>query len=482
MRKNMIHSKLNPDNLLSSALFLIVSLLAQNGYAQAEQVVVGEDSRTDLSITVYNNNFALVRETRASILPRGLVEVEFQDVPKTIDPTSVTVKSLGKGRQLSVLEQNYQYDLLNKETLLSKFVGKKLKYSRTILEGASYEKILREGNLLAMSPEIVDFGDEIEIDPEGTITLSYVPEELISKPTLIWLVENEVSSSQLLETSYLANGISWQADYIMVLDDKASEFDLSAWVTMNNQSGARFRNAQIKLVAGDVNRVAAQARPEMYMEKRMMASDMAGAREESLFEYHLYTMPRKTNLANNQTKQLKLMSAEDVGFTKDYILSTHVGNQRMAQSQTSKFDVKLNFDNRKKNNLGMPLPAGRVRVYQQDLSGALQLVGEDRVKHTPEDETVTLSVGKAFDLVAERKQTDYRRIGDRGVELSYQVTVRNHKKEKATVTINEKLFGDWVISSESVKGEKIDVSIQQYKFTIEGGGTQSFDYTARITY
>jgi hypothetical protein len=482
MRKNVILSKLTLGNLLSSALFSIVSLLAQNGYAQAEQVVVGEDSRTDLSITVYNNNFALVRETRASVLPRGLVEVEFQDVPKTIDPTSVTVKSLGKGRQFSVLEQNYQYDLLNKETLLSKFVGKKLKYSRTILEGASYEKILREGYLLAMSPEIVDFGDEIEIDPEGTITLSYVPEELISKPTLIWLVENEVSSSQLLETSYLANGISWQADYIMVLDDKASEFDLSAWVTMNNQSGARFRNAQIKLVAGDVNRVAAQARPEMYMEKRMMASDMAGAREESLFEYHLYTMPRKTNLANNQTKQLKLMSAEDVGFTKDYILSTHVGNQRMAQSQTSKFDVKLNFDNRKKNNLGMPLPAGRVRVYQQDLSGALQLVGEDRVKHTPEDETVTLSVGKAFDLVAERKQTDYRRIGDRGVELSYQVTVRNHKKEKAMVTINEKLFGDWVISSESVKGEKIDVSIQQYKFSIEGGGTQSLDYTARITY
>jgi hypothetical protein len=482
MRKNVILSKLTPGNLLSSALFSIVSLLAQNGYAQAEQVVVGEDSRTDLSITVYNNNFALVRETRASVLPRGLVEVEFQDVPKTIDPTSVTVKSLGKGRQFSVLEQNYQYDLLNKETLLSKFVGKKLKYSRTILEGASYEKILREGYLLAMSPEIVDFGDEIEIDPEGTITLSYVPEELISKPTLIWLLENEVSGSQLLETSYLANGISWQADYIMVLDDKASEFDLSAWVTMNNQSGARFRNAQIKLVAGDVNRVAAQARPEMYMEKRMMASDMAGAREESLFEYHLYTMPRKTNLANNQTKQLKLMSAEDVGFTKDYILSTHVGNQRMAQSQTSKFDVKLNFDNRKKNNLGMPLPAGRVRVYQQDLSGALQLVGEDRVKHTPEDETVTLSVGKAFDLVAERKQTDYRRIGDRGVELSYQVTVRNHKKEKAMVTINEKLFGDWVISSESVKGEKIDVSIQQYKFSIEGGGTQSLDYTARITY
>jgi hypothetical protein len=482
MRKNVILSKLTLGNLLSSALFSIVSLLAQNGYAQAEQVVVGEDSRTDLSVTVYNNNFALVRETRASVLPRGLIEVEFQDVPKTIDPTSVTVKSVGKGRQFSVLEQNYQYDLLNKETLLSKFVGKKLKYSRTILEGASYEKILREGNLLAMSPEIVDFGDEIEIDPEGTITLSYVPEELISKPTLIWLLENEVSGSQLLETSYLANGISWQADYIMVLDDKASEFDLSAWVTMNNQSGARFRNAQIKLVAGDVNRVAAQARPEMYMEKRMMASDMAGAREESLFEYHLYTMPRKTNLANNQTKQLKLMSAEDVGFTKDYILSTHVGNQRMAQSQTSKFDVKLNFDNRKKNNLGMPLPAGRVRVYQQDLSGALQLVGEDRVKHTPEDETVTLSVGKAFDLVAERKQTDYRRIGDRGVELSYQVTVRNHKKEKAMVTINEKLFGDWVISSESVKGEKIDVSIQQYKFSIEGGGTQSLDYTARITY
>jgi len=463
-------------------LISMTSIFTQNGYAQNETVVVGDESRTNLTVTVYNNDFALVREVRETVLPRGLIELEFQDVPRTIDATSVTVKSLGKKQKFSVLEQNYRFDLLNRNTLLSKFVGQKLKYSRSVLEGKSYEKVLREGHLLAMNPEIVDFGDEIEIDPEGTITLSYVPEELISKPTLVWLLENDTAGPQLLETSYLANNLSWHADYIMVLDEQSSEFDLSAWVTMNNQSGARYNNAQIKLVAGDVNRVTAQAQPELYARDRMMSSARAAPQEESLFEYHLYTMPRKTDLANNESKQLNLMSAEDVSFSKEYILASHIGNQRLVESQESRFDVKLKFDNRSKNNLGLPLPAGRVRVYQADSSGALQLVGEDRLKHIPEDETVTLSVGKAFDLIAERKQTAYRRIGDRGVELAYEVTVRNHKPGNATVTLDERLFGDWFISDESRKGEKIDSSTQRYTMNVPGKGSQTLSYTVRVNY
>ena len=470
-----------------SFLLLIFSvapkIYAENTIEQAEQIVVGNDTQSDLSVTVYNNNFALVREVRESVLPKGLVELEFQDVPKTIDATSVTVKSVGQRNQFSVLEQNYRYDLLNRKTLLSKFVGKKLKYSRSVLEGSSDEKILREGNLLALDPEIVDFGDEIEIAPEGTITLSYVPEELTSKPTLVWLLENQVRGPQQLETSYLANGISWQADYIAVLDDESGEFDLSAWVTMKNQSGARFRNALIKLVAGDVNRVQPD-RP--LQEKRFTTvrrrTSESMPQQESFFEYHLYTLPRRSNLANNETKQINLMSADGVGFTKEYVLSSSAGNQRMVQSEKSKFDVKLKFDNRTQNKLGMPLPAGRVRVYQEDSSGALQLVGEDRVKHTPEDETVTLSVGKAFDLVAERKQTSYRRMGDRGVEVSYEITVRNQKREKVTAIVQERIFGDWIISDENVQGDKLDATTQEYKFDVEAKGLKTIKYTSRITF
>jgi len=485
---------LRPSRLMEShrcSLFAVVFLLIQtslvtHSYAEvsntpARQVVVGDDTQNDLSVTVYNNNFALVREVRESVLPTGMIELEFQDVPTTIDATSVTVKSVGQRNQFSVLEQNYRYDLLNRQTLLSKFVGRKLKYSRTVLEGSSYEKFLREGNLLALNPEIVDFGDEIEIAPEGTITLSYVPEELTAKPTLVWLLENQVRGPQQLETSYLANGISWQADYIAVLDDASSRFDLSAWVTINNRSGGRFKNAQIKLVAGDVNRVKDQVVQERFdTVRRAMSSPMP--QQESFFEYHLYTMPRKSTLANNETKQLNLMSAEGVGFKKEYILLSHAGNQRMAQSQESKFDVKLKFDNSTGNQLGVPLPAGRVRVYQEDSSGALQLVGEDRVKHTPEDETVTLSVGKAFDLVAEREQTSYRRLGDRGVEVSYEITVRNQKHEQVRATVQEQMFGDWIISDENMKGKRLNASTLEYQFDVKAKGSKTIKYTARITY
>lgn len=480
--------KLTYPVVLSALCLLLVfsvapKIYAENTIEQAKQIVVGNGTQSDLSVTVYNNNFALVREVRETVLPKGMVELEFQDVPKTIDATSVTVKSVGQRNQVSVLEQNYRYDLLNRETLLSKFVGRKLKYSRRVIDGSSDEKILREGNLLALDPEIVDFGDEIEIDPEGTITLPYVPEELTSKPTLVWLLENQVHGPQQLETSYLANGISWQADYIAVLDDESGEFDLSAWVTMKNQSGARFKNALIKLVAGDVNRVKAdrQLYEERFTTARRAMSE-AMPQQESFFEYHLYTLPRRSNLANNETKQINLMSADSVGFTKEYVLSSSAGNQRMVQSEKSKFDVKLKFDNRTQNKLGMPLPAGRFRVYQEDSSGALQLVGEDRVKHTPEDETVTLSVGKAFDLVAERKQTSYRRIGDRGVEVSYEITVRNQKREKVTAIVQERIFGDWIISGENIRGERLNATTQEYKFSVEAKGFKTIKYTSRITF
>ncbi len=477
------------NSILPSFLVLLaqcsfsVNTYAESATEQAKQIVVGNDTQRDLSVTVYNDNFALVREARELVLPKGLVELEFQDVPKTIDPTSVTVKSVDQPDQFSVLEQNYRYDLLNRTTLLSKFVGRKLKYSRSVLTGSSYETSFREGSLLALDPEIVDFGDEIEIEPEGTITLSSVPEELTSKPTLVWLLENQVHGAQLLETSYLANRISWQADYIAVLDDEAGQFDLSAWVTMNNRSGARFHDAQIKLVAGDVNRVKTdeQVREMRFTSPaRAMSDEMA--QQESFFEYHLYTLPRKTTLANNETKQINLMSADGVGFTKEYVLLSQAGNQRRAQIGESKFDVKLKFDNREKNKLGMPLPAGRVRVYQEDSSGALQLVGEDRVKHTPEDETVTLSVGKAFDLVAERRQTAYRRIGDKGIEVSYEITVRNQKRENVSAIVQERMFGDWIISGENLKGVRLDAATYEFKFDVKAKSARTIKYTARMTY
>jgi hypothetical protein len=443
-------------------------------------ISLSKKDQRQVDLTVYNN-FAVVREIRRTILPRGIVDVDYQDVPSTIDPTTVRATSVGKEDLFGIEQQTYHYDLLNRKSLLEHYIGRKLKYSRNIQENGTYERVLREGILLSIDPEIVKFGDEVEISPEGVISLPYIPEGLRTIPTLTWRINNRVKGVQSIETSYLAGGFSWDADYRLDLNSDETSGDLSVWVGVQNQSGADYDGADIHLVAGDVRRAEAP-RPIIRPETAMMRMQSDKATGQPFFEYYMYTMRGPVDLKNNEKKQFRLMSAENVRVTKSYVLTTEVGSRQIQEPIKNRFDVQFAFENTTGSGLGTPLPKGKFRVFKSDSSGAPQLLGEDYLPHTSRAETASVTVGKAFDLMAEHTQTGYRRVGERGVEVGYKISLRNRKNHKVSVILNEKFYGDWSITQQSESGKRIDSTTEQFVLTLEPGSERSLTYTARIGY
>ena len=453
--------------------------------AEDLRIFVSDEQQVEISVTVYNGNFAIIREKRDVLLPLGEFELEFQDVARSIDPSSVSVTTDSDEKGLQVIEQSYRFDLLNKQTLLERFLGQKLKYSRSVLEGTHFERLLREGILLSINPQVVRFGDEIEIEPEGIISLGYLPDDLKTTPTLLWSVENMVRRRHGLQISYLTENISWRADYVLTLSADESEASLDGWVTLVNQSGAAYRNARLKLVAGDVQRI--RIPPQMARRASQEALGLSAEAgqvpsQESFFEYHLYDFPRRTTLEANSVKQVRLMTARDIDVVKSYVFQNDVMQYQAQGTQKLKANVILTFRNTLGNNLNVPLPAGKVRVYKADSDGVLLLAGEDRVQHTPVNSDIEIKVGRAFDVTAIRKQTDYRRLGNRGVEVGYSITVKNHKDKAIELVVKEKLNGDWVITQKSHKGEKLDSATMAYRLKLREGAEQTITYTARFNY
>ncbi|MCZ6502252.1 MAG: DUF4139 domain-containing protein [Gammaproteobacteria bacterium] len=453
--------------------------------AEDLRIVVSDEQQVDVSVTVYDGNFAIIREKRNVLLPLGEFELEFQDVARSIDPSSVSVTSDSDEKGLQVLEQSYRYDLLNKQTLLERFLGQKLKYSRSVQDGIRFERLLREGILLSINPEVVRFGDEIEIDPEGIITLAYLPDDLKTTPTLLWNVENTIRGRQGLQISYLTENISWRTDYVLTLSADESQASLDGWVTLVNQSGAVYKNAMLKLVAGDVRRV--RDLPQLARRATQQALGLSAEAaivpsQESFFEYHLYDFPRRTTLETNSVKQVRLMTARGIDVEKSYVLQNEVVQYQAQGTQKLKANVILTFRNTRRNNLNVPLPAGKVRVYKADSGGVLLLAGEDRVQHTPVNSDIEIKVGRAFDVTAIRKQTNYRRLGNRGAEVSYSITVKNHKNKAIELMVKEKLNGAWVITQESHKGEKLDSATMAYRLKMRRGAEQTITYTAQFNY
>ena len=463
------------------------SLLAaerEEPLSEGLRLVVGAEEQSDVSITVYNGNFAQIHEEREVVFPTGSFEVEFQDVPSRIEPSSVLVSS-NKGKDsLRVHEQSYRYDLLSKNALLERFIGRKLKFSRSVLEDGHYEKVLREGRLLSINPEVVQFGDEIEIEPEGTISLAYIPDELKTTPTLLWSVENKVRGEQILQVSYITGGMSWTADYLLVLNQDESEADLSAWVTVENNSGAGFTDASLKLMAGDVRKIQNRSPSRRMMQESMAVSADSSAlpTEQPFFEYHLYDFPRRISLDSHGLKQIKLFESERIKVNKTYSFESEALQHQAQGSQNLKADVVLSFKNSRKNRLSVPLPSGKIRVNKSDRSGVLQFLGEDRVGHTPVNSQIEVNVGRAFDVTARRTQIAYRRLEDRTAEVSYSVTVKNSKDEPIEVILREKLRGDWVITEQSQKGNRQDSMTQVYRLKLQKGAEKTITYTARFNY
>ena len=448
-------------------------------------------------VTVYNQGFGLVKETRQIPLKQGLQTVAVEDVAAQIETNSVGIKSLTDPNGFSVLEQNYQYDLISPIAILNKAVGKQIRFHRVLPNGA---KEVLTGTLVSSPTAIV--GDaqgggtatwngmviktddgRVILNPSGEIEVSSIPEGLISKPTLLWEIEAAAAKTHTVELSYLTRGMSWAADYVLTLDG-AGKGDLRGWVTMTNNSGATFVDAKLKLLAGDVQRATA---PEMMAPR---GAAFAGARaadkgfaEESLFEYHLYTLQRPATIRNKEIKQLSLLEASGFPVTKKLIVDSmrdfgiYYPQEGEVGTGMIKPMVRVEFENKKENDLGIPLPMGTVKVYQRDKSGSVQMLGEDRIQHTPKDERVSLFVGRSFDIVAERKRTNFRRIDSRSFEETFEIEVRNRKEVADRVYVWERHFGDWRISNTSMEWKKLDASTMEYVVDLKAGETKKITYT-----
>jgi len=459
-KKMKSEPKFRPDlRLLGFVFFLAICLFALAGDPQAKEV--GEVK--DVSLTVYNQDLALVREIRKFEFEKGINFLTLTGVASRIDATSVHFKLLAD-YDFALLEQNYDYDLVGTNKLLQKYIGKRIALVDP-KDGAR-----KEVTLLSVSDGmVVDYQGKILINPPGNVELPELTEGLLLKPTLEWQVLTDKAFTADGELSYLTGGLSWNADYVALLADNEKTAELEGWVTLTNNSGATYENAKLKLIAGDIHRAEAPRAVEMARLGKAMAEADMGFKEEAFFEYHLYNLQRRTTIKNAQTKQVSLLSASKIPVTKVYTFDPGW--------KSEKIEVRVEFKNSEANHLGMPLPAGRVRVFKRDSEGIPQLVGEDAIDHTPKDETVRLLLGYAFDIRGEKKQTSYT-DRQKGYTASYEVSLRNHKKEAVSVLVLEHLpYGNWKVVESSHEYKKLDARTVEFSVKVPAEGESKLTYT-----
>jgi hypothetical protein len=462
---------------------------AQDQAARPPQDETTIDDQVELAVTVYNSDIALVRDVRELRLARGVAALRFMDIAATVNPATVHFRSLSQPNNLEVLEQNYEYDLLEPDKLLRKYVGRDVTLVRMRQDGGTTRAEEVTARLLSYNAAPVwQIGNEIVTGMHADhIRFPELPGNLFARPTLIWTLENGGVEAHRVEASYLAGKLSWAADYVLNVarDDKAA--DLDGWVTLTNGSGTAFPNARLQLVAGDLNRVRAVI-------GRMANQDFAASapaaerrmEQEAFSEYHLYTLARKTTINNNETKQVSLLGGTGLPIRKRYVVngqSFYYRNHHQPGAPI-KDDVQVyyEFKNEEKSGLGMPMPAGTVRVYQADTKGGVQFVGEDRIMHTPKDETLNLKIGNAFDVVAERNQVDFQKIGPSTYDVEFAITVRNHKAVPISVEVNEPVGGTWRMIRSSHEWTKTAAWATQFTVPVAANGTAVLKYRVRVTY
>jgi len=478
--------KLNHARRLTLMLAGALLFLASTSYAQEVQTSTESDQK-ELAVTVYNSNIALVRDVRRVKLPMGTIDLRYMDIAAAVNPATVHIVSLTAPKDLTVLEQNYEYDLLSPQKLLQKYVGKELTLVRLVSENNSTKEVPVKATLLAYNEGPVwQVGNQI-ITGMGADRYVFpdLPENLYSKPTLVWLLDNRHSGEQTVEASYLTNQINWNSDYVLTVAADQKTADLNGWVTIVNNSGTAFKNALLQLVAGELHRVYAQR--DMAVAGRVMKAAPAAEQqfaEEGLSEYHLYTLDRRTTLQNNETKQISLLASTGINIEKVFEVNGqqfyYHNQQRPGQPFKDPVNVRIKFKNSKENALGLPLPAGTVRVYQGDSKGRVQFIGEDRIDHTPKDETLDLLIGNAFDIVAERKQTDFQSLGPHTYEMAFEIALRNHKAEPITVLVNEPIGGDWRILESTFKWEKTAAFAARFTVPVAANGESILKYRVRV--
>jgi hypothetical protein len=444
-----------------------------------------------VAVTIYNENLALVKDVRRIALDRGHNRLALREVSARIRPETALLRSLSHAGSFSLLEQNFDFDLLTPAKLLEKYVGREVRIVRTHPQTGA-ESVETALVLAANQGVVLKIGDRIETGRPGRIVYDSVPPNLRDRPTLVTELASERAGSQTVELSYLSGGLSWKADYVAELNAADDRLDLNGWVTLTNQSGTTYPDARLQLVAGDVNRVQDEMR--LAAKAGMMREDAPASRpamrEESLFEYHLYTLQRPTTIRDNQTKQVALLSGAGVPVTKELVLQ---GNDYYYRSsvgdigQKMKVGVFVQFENREASRLGQPMPKGVVRVYKKDGAGNAQFIGEDRIDHTPKNERVRLKLGEAFDVTADKKQTDFKRR-DRTrrwryvFESAYEIELRNAKPEPVTVTVREAVYGDWTILEESQPLRKVAAGTAEWQVRVPAEGASTLRYRVLVRY
>jgi hypothetical protein len=484
--------------LAASSIAILGALAAAHNTSTAtaaEEPIEGQDTstlddQTELAVTVYNSDLALVRDVRAIQLPRGTFDLRFMDIAATVNPATVHLRSLSEPSRLGILEQNYEYDLLEPDKLLRKYVGRDVILVRPRQENGSTRHEEVKARLLSYNNAPVwQIGSEIVTGLHADhIRFPELPGNLYARPTLIWSLDNTGTGKHRVEASYLATKLNWSADYVLTVarDDRAADVD--GWVTLTNGSGTAFRNAKLQLVAGELNRVRnAMLRREAEMfQARDAAAPAAQMSQEAFSDYHLYSLERKTTINNNETKQVNMLGATGFPVRKRYIVDGQAFYYRNAHQPGSPLKdvvkVYYQFKNEERTGLGMPMPAGVIRVYQADSKGGIQFVGEDRIDHTPKDETLNLKIGHAFDVVAERKQTDFQKISTNVYESEYEIVLRNHKSTPITIEVNEPIGGTWRILRSSHEATKTDAWAAQFSVPVAADGAATLKYRVRVTY
>ncbi len=487
IRKRLLLATLSAFALGSSTTSLNTMAIE---VAQKEVVSTLQDQQT-VAVTIYNNDLALVKDQRKLILKAGLNKLALRDVSAQIRPETALLRSLSNPGSLLLQEQNFDFDLLTPAKLLEKYVGKTVSIVKTNpvtgLETSEQATVLSANNGV-----VLKIGNHIETGVPGRIIYDEVPANLRDRPTLVTQLTNKVTTEQTIELSYLTGGLGWKADYVAELSPKEDSVDLSGWVTLTNTSGATYQNAKLQLVAGDVNRAKENLQPAtaMMMRKNAMADAATPMAEESLLEYHLYTLDHPTTIAENQTKQVALLSVSNIPVRKELVLR---GADYYYQSQYGELGTKVKvgvfveFDNKEAAHLGMPLPKGILRVYKKDNAGNAQFVGEDNIDHTPKNETVRLKLGESFDVTADKKQTDFNVLPrptktNNLYESAYEITLKNAKKEHVTVSVQEPISGDWKIISESNPHVKANSQLAIWKIEIPAEGTATLTYRVQVKY
>ena len=456
--------------------------------------------RESVAITIYNDDLALIRETRKVPLNAGINRIALRDVSARIMPETASLAARS-GAALQLLEQNFDYDLLSAQSLLNKYVGKRVTVIHT--NPASGAETREEATVLANNDGVVlQYADRIETGLPASARLAYgdVPANLRDHPTLTVDLQSGQAGEQTVDLAYLSGGFSWQADYVASLANDEKSLNLAGWVTLDNQSGTTYDNATLQLVAGDVSRVRKEFDSFAQMRAAPVAAmeEAAPMAEESLFEYHLYTLNRPTTLKNNQKKQVALLSAANVPVRKEYRLQgenyTYYNSLRGESPELGdkrKVDVFVEFKNEEKGQLGIPLPKGIVRVYKNDSDNRAQFIGEDRIDHTAKNDTVRLKLGSAFDVTGVWKSVSVKNLdsGKLGklidgeqFEATYSIELSNAKKEDVTVKVVEPLPGDWNITAETFKHEKVGADLAQWQVPVPADGKVELKYTVRIKF